>query len=346
MKKFVQKSFTFITTLLISSLLIQQLVFLIFRKINVGELGVINKIMQGEINSEILICGSSRSFVGIDPQTISKITGLKTFNISLNGSRLGIQLPVLKSYLEHNKKPKILLQEVGFESLTPTQHIFAPYKYLPYLHENELYQGLLKIDPDLWIQKYIPLSNFIYFNTDFQKLFIEDLFLTGKNENDYLKNGYEPHSNAWTINEEKFIGQPQNIYFYQSALDKDILLEIIELCKELNIKLVLITTPVYKKIERIKTNSKIMIETYSRIANQYNVSYFNYFNLPMSEEKEYFYNFTHLAKNGAKEFSKILSQDLIKNNTYQIPFEKVLSKPYVNKILNLKYYEVIHQFDK
>lgn len=44
----------------------------------------------------------------------------------------------------------------------------------------------------------------------------------------------------------------------------------------------------------------------------------------MSEGKEYFYNFTHLAKNVAKEFSKILSQDLIKNNTYQIPFEKVL----------------------
>ena len=66
----------------------------------------------------------------------------------------------------------------------------------------------------------------------------------------------------------------------------------------------------------------------------------------MSEGKEYFYNFTHLAKNVAKEFSKILSQDLIKNNTYQIPFEKVLSKPYVNKILNLKYYEAINQFDK
>ena len=42
------------------------------------------------------------------------------------------------------------------------------YKYLPYLSQKELYQGLKEIDPDLWIQKYIPLSNFIYFNTDFQ----------------------------------------------------------------------------------------------------------------------------------------------------------------------------------
>lgn len=313
MKKFIKKSLIFILAVNVTSFLLQQMVFSLIKSIDVGDFGVMNKIVEGKINAEILICGSSRSYVGIDPITMSKATGLKVFNISLNGSRLGVQLPVLKTYLKYNKKPKILIQELGFESLTLDNKIYAPYKYLPYLSKQELYKGLKKIDPELWYQKYSPTADFIYLNTDFQKMFLRDLYFTLIKKNDYLHNGYNPNSNTWTINEQEFINHPRNIYFKSTKEAEKYLIEIIEICKKLDINLMFVTTPAYYKIQQLEFNQKNMIETYTKISQKYKILYINYLHTSISEQKDYFYNFTHLAENGAKKFSSIISEDIIKN---------------------------------
>ncbi len=324
MRKFIKKSFSFLIVIFITSFLFQQLVFLLVKTINVGELGVMNKIVEGKINSDILICGSSRSLVGIDPLTISQATGFKAFNLSLNGSRLGIQLPVLKTYLKYNKKPKILIQELGFESLRLDEKIFAPYKYLPYIYDDELYQGLKKIDPNFWMHKYIPLTNLIYFNADFQKVFFKDFFASLSDGNDYLKEGYNPHNNSWTIDAKSFIKLNLDDYFSLTDKGNEYLKEVIEICLELNIKIILVTTPVYAKFNQSDYNKEKMIKTFTAIAYKNNIPYYNYLDIPISEEKKYFYNFTHLADNGAKEFSKIISKELNKKHLYSVSYDENL----------------------
>ena len=233
----------------------------------------------------------------------------------------------MKTYLKHNKEPKIIIQEVGPESFTPVDIVYAPYKYLPYLDEEELYQGLKKVDHDFWIQKYIPISNFIYFNTDFQKVFFKDFYFTLEGKKDYLLNGYNPHSSAWTINEQEFLDQNHVIHFAPNGKGRDYLIELIKICRRLDIKLVLTTTPEYYKINNVKFNSKVMIKTYNEISRKYNVPYLNYFRLPISKEKKYFYNFTHLNKDGAKVFSNIMAYDLIDTDIYNVLFgEKPFNK--------------------
>lgn len=326
MKKFIKKVLLFLIILFVSSLLLQQTIFIIAGEINVGEFGVMNKIVGGEINADILISGTSRAFVGFNPNEINKVTGLKAFNIALNKSRLAIQLPLLKTYLKHNKKPKILIQELGLETLTLDNEVYAPYKYLPYLYEEELFQGLSKIDSDFWMHKYIPLTNLVYFNTFFQKIFFKEIFLTLNEGKDYLKEGFYPHENVWTLNEEEFLKQPRGIYFMHTEEGRKYLLEIIQICSRQNIKLVFVTTPFYYKIKKpLERYGKKMIKTYTEISDRYNVPYLNYIEIPLSKEKKYFYNFTHLAKNGAKEFSNIISRDLIKYNILQSSSEKAFS---------------------
>ena len=50
-----------------------------------GEFGVWNKIIEGKIDADILIAGSSRARSHYDPRIIQEKTGRSAFNIGLNG---------------------------------------------------------------------------------------------------------------------------------------------------------------------------------------------------------------------------------------------------------------------
>src|SRR5262249_43897425 len=56
------------------------------RRINTSSFGVWNRIVDGTINAEIVISGSSRALTHYDPRIIEERTGLRAFNIGLNGS--------------------------------------------------------------------------------------------------------------------------------------------------------------------------------------------------------------------------------------------------------------------
>lgn len=311
MKRSIKNAILFLLGLVLISWVIQSVIFGLLTNLEVGEVGVINKVMKGDVDTEILICGASRGFVGINPEIIEKDLGASCFNISQNGARLGTQLAVLRSYLKHNIKPKLIVQELGMYSLTMDEKIFAPFKYLPYLNEVELYEGLNQIDKRLWINKYIPLSNLIYFNTDLQKLLINDYSIQLGKENDYLTKGFHPNRSKWVIDEEEFLENPKGIYNKIEAEAVGLLDELISLCKEENIKLVLVNTPEYTKIQPLYKyrDEKLRIITSKATLN--NIEFIDYSNSSISRSKEYFYNFTHLNENGAETFTKLLTADLL-----------------------------------
>ena len=96
MKKFFIRACLFIIILSILSYFVQTFFFLLIRNLEVGELGVINRLMDGKINTEILISGASRAYVGFDTRVISNQMNMSCFNIALNGSRLTTTVPMLK----------------------------------------------------------------------------------------------------------------------------------------------------------------------------------------------------------------------------------------------------------
>ena len=68
------------------------------RRIDTAAFGVFNRIVNGEINAEILVTGSSRALTHFDPRVISGSTGLSAFNIGINGSQTDMQVAVFKTY--------------------------------------------------------------------------------------------------------------------------------------------------------------------------------------------------------------------------------------------------------
>ena len=197
-------------------------------------------------------------------------------------------------------------------SLSRDGSIFTPYKYMLYLSEEELYQGLLKINPKLWMQKNFPITKIIYFNTQFQRRLIFHYSHQMKPNSDYLINGFSPNNEEWNINEEQFL--KNNLGgLYNSIQDEGIQLvkEIITLCKRYSIILIFVNTPEYYKILPLQINRNNIISIYKNISETNEIRYMDYTENEITKNKNYFYNFTHLNSNGAKRFSEMFSYDLL-----------------------------------
>ena len=110
----------------------------------------LNKIVNGRINSDILIIGSSRAHVHYDSNIIRSATNRSCFNIGMDGVPLDSHLTLFRTYLSHNRAPDVLLINLDLGSFSISKEICDPYQYVPYLDEKFIYEWLLKKDLSFW----------------------------------------------------------------------------------------------------------------------------------------------------------------------------------------------------
>jgi hypothetical protein len=295
MKKFLIKGILFILVFVVFTYILQSLLILSIRTIKVGEFGVLNKIKKGEINADILISGSSRSLKGINPEVFEKETGLSCYNISSDGVSLEIQVPKLKMYLNNNKAPKVIIQDVDILGGFTLNNIYEPYKYLPYISDKDLLNGLKKIDEDFWLHEYIHITNIPYYNFDFYTILISDLQNSIKGK-DLYKKGFYPDNSKWSTSIEQLkINRPDGINVSISKEYDNYLEELIRICNSHKIKLILVSLPYYNEIFSI-VNKKADTDKYFQNKSQ--------------QDEVYFLNFSHLNSKGADTFSMYLAKKI------------------------------------
>ncbi|MGB6193943.1 MAG: hypothetical protein WBF42_15845, partial [Terracidiphilus sp.] len=126
------------------------------RHIRTSYYGAWNQVMQGKVNADIVISGSSRAAYQFDPRAIEAATGRTAFNIGRAGTQTDVQLAVLSAYLEHNRKPQLIIHSLDAFTFVPSHDIYQPALYIPYLNDPAIYDPLHRIDPDLVRSRYIP----------------------------------------------------------------------------------------------------------------------------------------------------------------------------------------------
>ena len=72
-----------------------------------------------------------------------------------------MQVAVLRAYLEHNRKPDLVIHNLDAFTFETTREVYASAQYTPYLYDEELYRPLLKIDPNTWKSRYVPLYGYV-----------------------------------------------------------------------------------------------------------------------------------------------------------------------------------------
>ena len=287
------------------------------RRIKTSQFGVSNKIVQGKINAEIVISGSSRALTHYDPRIIERTTGCPTFNIGLNGSQTDMQLARLKTYLKHNQKPKLLVQNLDLFSFVTSHEIYDPVQYVPYLKEESIYAGVRRVYPDAWKWKYLPLYGYAVEDMRFNWMLGLKALAGIQPKEDHV-NGYRPRDTSWTGDFEKFrTNNPNGITMETEAQGERDFEELLGVCAEQGVPVLIVYSPEYYEMQAIERNRKDVLGKAKEMTGHFNFPLWDYSESPICRDRSNFYNSQHLNESGASAFSTDFAQRLLQSAIVQ-----------------------------
>lgn len=270
-------------------------------------------ILDGDIDADILVTGSSRAMRMIDPAIIDAITGVSSYNLGMEGARLKSQLTRWDAYLKSNKSPELIIQTVDLMSMGHAETVFKKQQFLPFLSEPTIYENLKEVDNRLFLDRYFPLYKYHGYISEFKEGI--GLFLGRPSAYQYTEyKGYESKdkkfNNEFQQMKDNMTG---NVLLHPEGLIEEgfeILYRMINDCEKRDIELVLAFTPQYFGLTELQTQADYLLVEFEKLGNIPNVHFINYVHHDICKDKTYFYNAMHLNKKGADIFTEMLVNDL------------------------------------
>lgn len=287
------------------------------RRIKTSSFGAWNQVMEGRVNAEVIVTGSSRASVHYDPRTIEAATGQTAFNLGLNGSQTDMQVAFFKAYLAHNRTPEIVLHNLDAFSFVTSHEVYNPAQYSPYLYDNELYGALRKINTGIWKSRYVPLYGYVV--EDMNLTWVRGLagFFGWSPAEDYFQ-GFNPRHKTWTNEFDSFKAHnPHGVRFDIEPAGIRDLEELIRVCKEHGIQLIFVYSPEYREMQGLTQNRLEIFDRFRELANHYDVPFWDYSDWKYDDNRDLFYNSQHLNATGAAVFSADLANRLSRYRSEQ-----------------------------
>lgn len=272
-----------------------------------------------KVNADVIITGSSRARRNYDPVIIGDSLHLSCYNGGHDGQSLFYDLALMRM-LTGRYHPELVVID-----LLPEEIYYNPVHYdrlsvlLPYYHDfpevrDIVYlRGLEKTDTSSFFYKTLP------FNKEKIKLLSQiypynstlfDIIIGHFRKEKYAMNGFYPLTTTLTVDEEKEIArQYRQLYSKPSSKIIDAnkincLKEIITICKQNNIKAVIVFSPIFEDINR-----GAAYDTLKSIATENNIPLLDYTPNKEFHDLNYFAD-NHMNYKGADFFSAELGHDL------------------------------------
>ena len=311
-RKGVLKIAVFFLLVAVIALLLNTMINFGLRRIKVSKFGALNNIISGKVNADIIISGSSRALSHYDPRAIQSATGRSTYNIGMNASQIDFELAILKTYLAHNARPKLVIQNLDLFSFETTKkgELYDPGYYMPYLDDKNMYDFIRRVQPNAWKCKYIPLYGYA----------VEDMRFTWawgllscfgiQGREDYYQ-GFNPRPAVWTEDFERFrAGNLNGVRYAIEPQGVKCLEGLLDLCRQKGIQTILVYSPEYHEMQSLEKNRAEIMSKFREISRQFNVTFWDYSDSPLSKQQRLFNNSQHLNAEGAKAFSIDLARRL------------------------------------
>ncbi|MBK8659798.1 MAG: hypothetical protein IPN22_13230 [Bacteroidetes bacterium] len=139
MKKFLLRLLLFFTILFAGSYALDYAMSNTLKKSNsyaMGEYSTWNDLLNGRLNAEIIINGSSRAWVQFDPTMLQDSLGHSCYNIGIDGHAFHLQYLRHLLMLKNNPAPKVIIHSVDVWSLLKRPELYNQEQFLPYMLWN------------------------------------------------------------------------------------------------------------------------------------------------------------------------------------------------------------------
>ena len=279
------------------------------RQSHVDFYGKMNAAFDSTKQTNALLVGSSRVLVHLDPKIIDSVTGLNSYNLGLNAASIKTCFNILSGAIKCQKKLKVVVLSIDYNAFSIEQDPYKDAYYYPF--ENE---GLYVIKTDsgnVRLVHKIRLFDVSLYD-DYVKYAAIDGLLRPKRILQYYK-GYVPHLELNDFDNKLNSATAGNEITYSTEAFK-ILKLCIAICKQHNVKLIMVMAPYFKDQSPGKNfpNAAEYINTIELTAKQNEIPFYNYTNMSIAGEREYFYNVNHLNIKGATLYTKALADSIKK----------------------------------
>jgi hypothetical protein len=280
------------------------------RRIRYGTFGAFNRVARGQVNAEIVVAGSSRAHVHYDPEVIQAATSMTTFNLGREGAQTIVHAAILRHYLAHNRKPRLIIENADLHSLGYSYELYEPAQYMPYLHDPALY-SLAKRIPVLQKAYYLPVYGYVIDDVEFlHYLGLRALF--GIQPPEIYRNGYfakdANYSGAFL---RAMLRNRKSLTYSSEPRCVEEMGLLLDEAKTRGIPCILVFSPVYREHLTLVDNLPEVMANLADVARRHGALFWDFSDLsPISGSSEYFADSSHMNRQGATLFSKILGQRL------------------------------------
>jgi hypothetical protein len=269
-----------------------------------------NDLFNGNINADMLIMGSSRAWVQMSPRILDSALGINSYNLGMDGTQFNMQYQRFRIYLQHNRKPKYIIQEVGYTSTLVWFNVLpAPQQFLPYLRDSSIWHMTQQsTTPFTELDRYFPLYKY---NNEFPLIREGIRSYFGKGIASAKYKGYEGKNLVWDSSFHDFIvSNPKGRSFPISQDAVKFFREYLAFCRDNGIQVIMVYPPAFIQSLNYINNKNEILAVYDQLSQEYNVPFLSYMYDSLNYSRTNFYNSLHLNKHGSEIFSRELAQQL------------------------------------
>ena len=260
-----------------------------------------NDIIHRQLSADMVIMGSSRAWVQYDPSILDSILQIKVYNLGIDGSQLNRQIIKYNVYNHYQRKrPHYIIVNIDYCSTLGWTTGYEREQFFPHMLTPYTRNQIKSVEPFSFAELYIPLYRY----TTYKGLFalLKEIFYDGG-----LVNGYQGQIREWdgiAYNDMK------TFHFGKNDSTMKMFNEFLAERHAEGIKVIFCYAPIYIGLTKKVENMQEVYDTYESLADQYNIPILDYTYSDISKDSTYFYNATHLIKQGAEMFSVQLANDL------------------------------------
>jgi hypothetical protein len=265
----------------------------------------------------VIYMGACQVQQGINPAIIDSINGFSSYVLSENHSNYADIFLRLYLYLKYNPPPKLLLLDLMPETLDAFDNKFCTYRFAIEIGDSVVNKTVRENDAPYLNYSKIPFMRYAYYSEYSTYSAVKGLqYIATNKKTPTRKDGYVP-APLWRgqLLADSFINEnyKTSITFKIDKKQLHYLEEIVNLCKQRNIKPILIHTPIYNGSQIFRKNKDVIIQFISSYAASHDIPFWNFETIPLSEHARYFNAPVSLNAEGADMFSYYLGRYLFQN---------------------------------
>lgn len=268
-----------------------------------------NDIYNGNnLDNDMVLLGSSACWAQLNTEVLDSILGTSSYNLGLDGHAwYPCEELRYTTYVRYARKPKYVIIIIDDASFERDKQPYEREQFFPYFWlDDSLVSQVRECKEITWMDRYCPMWRYIGYREDIETG-VASTFGKKKFEDDGMYKGFRGNAYAWS---RASLDIYDSLHLDVDTFVVNTFIRFIEQRKAEGQTVVLVNRPEYYELQDLYTNREEMVVLYDSVAKVAGVDMIDYWRHPITETNTYFYNSTHLNKEGADIMSAILAHDL------------------------------------